>query len=529
MTSETLSSRRGSPLPINTAQQGGIHIHETIPTTTTIANIDDGMVDHSEDIRILPPPPRYSRVWKALILSVAIGLVSGSLYGFGRYSRDLRDTLKLTQSQVQRFGILLDTGNYLGHPVTGWVYDKLGSRLSCLLAAVIVFISYGSIHLGLWTTLPLWIVNVGFFGVGFGSGLSYLVGLGRVSKDFHGTSVLGRVVGLVSSSYGLSSTLVGITYHRFGLEKFFLFWAFLVAFVNLIGAFIFSDQLEGSISETEVHHIEDAEDERQNNVAPANDYFNTQIIPTDYVRINEHIDDRLLLSTTTLTSDRATRIASGIETPNEAMQWVSWRRLDFWLLFLSFGCITGSGLFIINNISTIVQSIGGEDAMAGRLVIFLSMCSVFGRLFMGQLADHPKLCKLDLLRYLSLIMALGLFIGCIAGVSTLWLTVAMVAMPYGGSWVLIVGILSEFYGNSNFGKDYGLIVMGPAISGFVFNTVSAWLYEYNADKDSGICTGKVCYRNSYLITGIAALVGSLIISRISKPIYQRNLDDCSND
>jgi len=379
--------------------------------------------------------------------------------------------------------------------------------------------------LGLWTTLPLWIVNVGFFGVGFGSGLSYIVGLGRATKDFHGTSVLGRVVGLVSSGYGLSSTLVGITYNRFGLEKFFLFWAVLVALVNLMGAFIFSDQLfDGGVSEVEVHHIED---ERQNNVAPANDYFNAHSMSTDYARNNENIDERLLLSTTTLTSDRA----SGIETPTEAIPWVSWRRLDFWFLFLSFGCIPGSGLFVINNVSTMVQSIGGQDAMTGRLVIFLSMCSVFGRLFMGSLADHPKLCKLDLFRYLSLTMAFGLFIGCIAGASTmaLWMTVAMVAMPYGGSWVLIVGILVEFYGDSNFGKDYGLLILSPAISGFVFNTISAWLYEYNADKDSGICTGEVCYRNSYLITGIAALVGCLIISRISKPIFQRNLDDCSND
>jgi MFS family permease len=511
MSELTLRSRSTTSMT-STSEGDGIMYQSQEDTTT---NNSDTSSNDTTSSMLTPPPPRNSRVWKTLILSVAIGLVSGSLYGFGRYSKDLRDTLQLSQIQVQRFGILLDTGNYVGHPITGFAYDKLGSKLSCISAAIIVFISYGSIHLGLWNnSVPLWLVDIGFFGVGFGSGLGYIVGLGRATKDFYGTTMLGKAVGFVSSGYGLSSTLVGITYHLFGLEYFFLFWMFFVAFVYVLGAIIYTDDLQ-QVKEGIIDEVEEV---------PYTEHAEAQAATSPIIYVtesgNEKIDDRLL-STTTLASsnDHESSPLQQTSSTITTIEWNSWRRLDFWLLFSAFGCVTGSGLFVINNISTMVQSIGGQDAMSGRLVILLSMCSVSGRFFMGILADHPKLCKLDLFRYASLTMAFGLFISGIFGTSptVLLLTVAMVAFSYGGSWVLLVGILSEFYGRSNFGKDYGLIVMGPALSGFIFNTLSAQLYEEHADNDSGVCMGEICYRNSFLITSIAAVVGCIILSRVSKP------------
>jgi hypothetical protein len=71
-----------------------------------------------------PPSPEEATsqghtIWLTLCISVLLGLVSGTLYRFGRYSQDLRDTSGISHLQVQRFGILLDTGNYIGHPFSG--------------------------------------------------------------------------------------------------------------------------------------------------------------------------------------------------------------------------------------------------------------------------------------------------------------------------------------------------------------------------------------------------------------------------
>lgn len=423
--------------------------------------------------------------WLTLVIAIAVGLVAGSLYGFGRYSRDLRDTLETSQMTVQRFGILLDSGNYFGHPLTGWVYDRFGPRKSCLAAAFIVFVSFGSIHLGLFSA-PIWMIDLGFLGVGFGSGLGYIAGLGSTSSAFASTPHLGRAVAMVSAGYGLSSTVVGCTYRYTGIAYFFLLWAFLVAIVNIVGAYVFVLGSDQHASEEHVV-IEDS----------PNDDLAITCKDLESCRLLEETSDATILSGDT----------------EVCCEWNSWKRIDFWLLFESFACITGCGLMIINNISTMVQSLGGDDSLAGALVVGLSICNVLGRILMGSLADHPKLHKLDLYRYASLIMALALLVSAVGGTSLfcLCVTVAFAAMAYGGSWVLMIGIIGDVFGKDDFGKDYGLIAMGPAISGMIFNLLSAHFYESHATDSKGVCIGAVCYRDAFFLAAASATTGYLIL------------------
>jgi predicted MFS family arabinose efflux permease len=356
---------------------------------------------------------------------------------------------------------------------------------------------------------PLWIMDLGFVGVGFGSGLGYIAGLGSTKAQFLSTPHLGRAVAVVAAGYGLSSLLVGMSYHRMGLASFFLFWACLVAAVNILGAAIYTDnkgQDEQSTSDADEARDEGDLDEYEstsNNSVDAND-LEERLHP-----VNNSID----------ANDLEERLLPENHLTTEAIRqppWTSWRRLDFWLLFGSFGCITGCGLFVINNIAAMVQSIGESDALAGKLVFLLSICNVFGRILMGALADYPKFQKLDLYRYASLLMALALLVSALGGTSGVCLafTVGVVAFAYGGSWVLIVGILADLYGKADFGKDYGLMAMGPAVSGMIFNSLSAMLYQYHTDDDSDVCVGANCYRGSYLITAASAFVGFLILTRM---------------
>ena len=433
--------------------------------------------DNGQDVR-LPPPSSIEEepqmVWPSLVVAVCMGLVAGSLYGFGRYAKDLRDALKVSQVTVQRFGILMDTGNYMGHPLTGWIYDNFGPRCSCYSAALVVFLSYSCIHLGLSSSAPIWLIEVGFMGVGFGSGLGYITALGSTTKLFTGTAHLGRAVGLVAAGYGFSSTLVGITYRHTGLDSFFLLWAVLVPVVNMIGAEVFA----GNKS-----------------------FPNIADVPLNS-------EEKSLLPLFDLHQESSTSSDGG-----KLDNWTSWKRLDFWLLFGSFASLTGCGLMIINNVSTMVQSIGGDDSLSDYLVVGLSMGNVLGRIVMGTLADHPDLNKLDLYRYASGLMVLAVSISAVGGTSSvcLVLTVALAAISYGGSWVLIIGVLADLYGKRNFGKDYGLIAMGPAISGMALNAVSARLYENNAQDDSGVCMGSICYRDAFLTTTASATLGFLIL------------------
>lgn len=207
--------------------------------------------------------------------------------------------------------------------------------------------------------------------------------------------------------------------------------------------------------------------------------------------------------------------------------YTTWKRFDFWILFGSFACVTGCGLFVINNISTMVQSLRQPDSLAGHVVILLSICNVAGRILMGSLADLPHFHKISLFQSAAILMAFGLLISAISPFQEgdsresvcLIITVAFVAIAYGGSWVLIVGILTDLYDRQDFGKDYGLIAMGPAVSGLIFNSMSASIYENGAetnDDNNEICLGNDCYRGSYWITATAAFVGCLTLYKMPR-------------
>ena len=101
--------------------------------------------------------------------------------------------------------------------------------------------------------------------------------------------------------------------------------------------------------------------------------------------------------------------------------------------------------------------------------------------------------------------------------------VIMVAIAYGGSWVLIAAILPDlFFGTKkHFGKDYGLLAMGPALSGMLFNAVSARWYEQHTTSET-VCTGSNCYQSAFLLTGGAAMLGCLLLKVVrDKQLHER--------
>ena len=135
---------------------------------------------------------KWRVIYQALAVSVLLGLVSGTLYGYGRYSRDLKQALELSHFELQLMGILLDSGSCLGHPVVGYVFDHFGPRVTCLCGAVVVFLAYGMIHLIVSSVIDVsesssfWLGS-SFFLVGFGSGMGYTAALGSTTKNFQAT------------------------------------------------------------------------------------------------------------------------------------------------------------------------------------------------------------------------------------------------------------------------------------------------------------------------------------------------------
>eukprot|EP00526_Cylindrotheca_closterium_P012339 CAMPEP_0113659486 /NCGR_PEP_ID=MMETSP0017_2-20120614/32385_1 /TAXON_ID=2856 /ORGANISM="Cylindrotheca closterium" /LENGTH=475 /DNA_ID=CAMNT_0000574043 /DNA_START=582 /DNA_END=2005 /DNA_ORIENTATION=+ /assembly_acc=CAM_ASM_000147 len=422
-----------------------------------------------------------------LITSILLGLVSGTAYGFGRYARTLKEVLGLSQSEVQALGVFMDCGNYVGHPLVGIIYDRKGPEVSCLLGALLAFVSYWKIR---WTLLNnnedddlsdvgiLWL-ELAFFGVGFSSGLGYISGLGEATKALlrltgSSSRYFGTGIGLVAAGCGLSSTLVGLSYqHSPNLPSFFLFWALIVPVVSIGAAIMFQIQSNSA----SVERLAEANGPRMEQAEP-------------------------LLCSPTLESAEAQsyqQTAMEEEVVDEESvalmeTWDAWKKLEFWLLFASFSCASGCGLFVINNVSTMVQSMGGSDSLAGTLVIVLSISNVCGRILMGILgdaaatSDSTALPRIRLLQGVNLTMALAMLLAFLGGQQQVCviLFVVVVAVAYGSTWVLIVALTPKLFAKEHFGKSYGLLALGPAMAGLVFNQTSAKWYEQHASNNTCI-------------------------------------------
>ena len=509
-----------------------LHLHDGDGKQS--CHIKEGCADDQIQENLVIMWLRRYRVSVVLVVSVLLGLMSGSLYGYGRYAKDLKEALSLNQFEMERLGILLDTGNYLGHPVTGYIFDQCGPVLACILGGAIVFASYGFIHVGV-VLQPLWMENsrlldAGFFMVGFGTGLGYIAALASTTKNFQSTKHLSVAISVVASAYALCSTLVGISYGLLGLGRFFIFWAILILVVNSVGAFCYGMDQEND------HHLCSGKCgcpiAVKNGPTTDASFKNDTSRPMQQdITFGESESKSLKYSKDfDLVEDDLDRMAIDMKIEDQGLdRWVAFRTSDFWILFAAFACCTGCGLFIINNVSIMVQSIGGQDTFAGQLVVILSFANCFGRICIGVLADRYD--KLLLLGISSLVMAGALFVSACEGSSfaALLMTVVLVAAGYGGSWVLAVGILSDWFGSTNFGKNYGVLAMGPALSGMLFNTCSAWMYEKSMKPNALFCLGASCYKGGFLLTGSAALCCTVLVcvlgyKRDRSPLQTQSID-----
>lgn len=484
-----------------------------------MTNIPDRFTDDDEDHLRMPPSlsnhedKPFQSVLPTLILSILLGLVSGTAYGFGRYARTLKEILGVSQSQVQSLGIFMDCGNYVGHPLVGYIYDKKGPVVSCVLGAILAFVCYWRIR---WTLLNydvsehedmlsesgILLLEMAFFGVGFSSGLGYMSGLGTTTKELMKLSspkYFGTCIGMVAAGCGLSSTLVGISYKRSpDLPSFFLFWALIVPVVNLCAAVFF--QLQRNQEAGQTYEL----------VEQANGDSGPLLCCSPTLELVEAQEP------SASNKDEVPVLSDDESIVNDA--WDSWRKAEFWLLFAAFSCASGCGLMVINNLSTMAQSIGGSDALSGTLIIVLSFSNVAGRVFMGAIGDAVTtkssslvLPRIRLLQAVNLTMALAMLLAFVGGQQQFFLVVfvVVVASAYGSAWVLIVALTPNLFSKKHFGKDYGLLALGPALSGMVFNKASAKWYEQHINEHN-ICVGRECYGKSYLAAGSMAALGIVI-------------------
>jgi len=151
----------------------------------------------------------------------------------------------------------------------------------------------------------------------------------------------------------------------------------------------------------------------------------------------------------------------------------------FWRISLTYMCHMIFVSSIITHVMPYLSSIGVVRSQASLVAMAIPIISVSGRLSFGWFADKYTRRKVAAIAYIMMTLGLLCF-GSLASAG-LWLIVPFLLLfgiGYGGSNALRPSMVTEYFGRSNFGSIFGLMVginalggiLGPPVAGWVFDT-----------------------------------------------------------
>jgi hypothetical protein len=137
------------------------HTHTPYSTLVTVVHNHPFTMNDVNDetlVQLCPHTPKL-RLKYARPVVLVVGLIlcimtSGTLYGYGLFAPQLRDTLGFTQTQSNLIGACGAVGQYMGF-LSGMFNDSYGHRLCCALGGVALFCGYLSIWLASTGLVPL--------------------------------------------------------------------------------------------------------------------------------------------------------------------------------------------------------------------------------------------------------------------------------------------------------------------------------------------------------------------------------------
>lgn len=143
-------------------------------------------------------------------------------------------------------------------------------------------------------------------------------------------------------------------------------------------------------------------------------------------------------------------------------------------LWFMFFLTIGTGVTIASHLDNIMRAQAGYDR--GYIAVaFFAFCNASGRIVGGLLSD--RIGRMRAMTVNFSVIALMLFLLMTASSPpTLMAFVSLLALAYGGLYSIFPSVTVSFFGESNFGLNYGLIFTGLGVAG-LFPYLGGVLFE----------------------------------------------------
>ena len=177
---------------------------------------------------------------------------------------------------------------------------------------------------------------------------------------------------------------------------------------------------------------------------------------------------------------------------------------QFYMLWIMFCFMTGTGITFVTHMNRIVE-VHTSFQKGYIMVALFAFFNAAGRLAVGFLSDLVGrrramvivFSTTTITMFLTLLIQSPLMMG--AAISVLGLT-------YGGLYSLFPATAVSYFGESNFGLNFGLIFTGLGIGG-LFPLLAGYLFELHGD-----------FSSTFILLGAVGLVSVVLSLIIKKPI-----------
>ena len=488
-------------------------------------------------------------------LTDQVSLCAGSISIYSLYGHLFLTRLHYTQYQVNTISIASELALYLPVPLFGYLTDRYSPRPLSLFAAISFCFGYvlaGFVYQSGPPSeggLSIIVMIIAFVAIGMATCCMYLSAVTACVKNFGRGKRRGLALSLPIAAFSLSGMWESQVGNLIFYEKledgskgdvdvfhFFLFLGFVLLAVGLIGAVF-----QVVVDEEEL--IEETVEELERSGLLTESAF--------YRRPAQESDEGY--GTMSQGSLNESMRASWIGEEDKKKTWLLNGETslflsdhNMWLLAIGFFLIAGPLETYVNNFGTILEtlypppaSIPASISTANQITL-LAAASTAARFLAGFLSDLLAPVPLSTSQYLPvtpsslipnpfdsiprrrfevsrltlllttpimLIIAFVILLAAVPQIPSLFPVVTLlIGIVNGASFSLVPILISTVWGVANFGTNWGIVAMMPALGATMWSLIYSSAYQAHAGDD-GLCYGSQCWS-----AAVSGMLGAAILT-----------------
>lgn len=407
----------------------------------------------------------YGRRAVSLLAGVAGMIGVGSIYAISAWNAQLKELLHFSQTGISVVSSLALLGSYLSF-FPGIIFDQLGPFKSVFVAGV----GLAAVHIFLYVALTYFPSSVNPFAIGF---CLLLVGLLSAFSIFasivaneglFGDKNRGKVMAVLTSAYSCGGAVFAFVFQREFTGDVPGYFVFLGAFHLAVSLFGWHFYFPSGRSRRGSEEIVDGV---------------VSVPPTEQTALLPRVD---------------------------ITGWDLVQDFRFWLLFAPVFIVIGAGLFVMSNVSFIVESLGGPMDQVPAMVALFSVANTICRLVAGTLSDVvlARYPRASFAAFAAVMTAATQLVFLWIPSAYIMVPIVLAGMAEGVMFGIYPVVMREAFGIKHYGKNYGLISFANCIGYPLFySPISSYYYEHAGHSVivDGVqkCYGLDCYRPVFLL------------------------------